>query len=107
MVSNALFDINRDEWSDWRMAMTMGELADRVVRVIERMSPQDLASLGFAFGHNEGEAVFPGVFRYHAWRAVDKARSNPRQLVALANPVLAKAIGWEGAPLLTVDDLRT
>lgn len=86
------------------MAMTPGELADRVVRVIERLPAKDLAELVPYLG--QVSPKLPAALRYQAWNAVDRARSNPEQLLALANPILAKAIGWEGAPLLTTEDVR-
>jgi hypothetical protein len=88
------------------MAMTPEELADRMGRVIERLPTKDLVELVTALGHSEASPKLPEALRYKAWKTVDQARTNPPQLLVLANSILAKAIGWEGAPLLTKEDVR-
>lgn len=88
------------------MAMTPGELADEVVRVIEGLPAQDLVEVLSAVGETRENRDLPGALRYQAWNAVEQARSDPALLLTLANPILAKAIGWKGAPLLNSDDVR-
>lgn len=87
------------------MAMTSRELAERLARVIGQLPAQDLIDLAPKLGQRHLDATLLGVLRYQAWQAVDEARSNREQLLALANPILARVIGWNGAPLLTVEDV--
>ncbi len=87
------------------MAMTSRELAERLARVIGQLPAQDLVDLAPKLGQRPLDATLPAVLRYQTWQAVDEARSNREQLLALANPILARVIGWNGAPLLTVEDV--
>jgi len=88
------------------MAMTSDELADRIGRVVEWLPAQDLLELLMALGWDEESSKLPESLRYHAWKVVDQSRTNPGELLVLANSILAKAIGWDGAPLLTKEDVR-
>ena len=88
------------------MAMTPSELAERVFHLIEGLSTDDLADVVREIGDPEDNSEFPDALRYQAWYVVDQAQRDPSQLLAVANPILAKAIGWDGAPLLTREDVQ-
>ena len=85
--------------------MKSSELADQLIRLIARLPADDLAMIVEELGGIKS-LDWPSALRYQAWNAIEDARDDPQRLLALANPMLAKVIGWRGAPLLTLEDVR-
>ncbi len=86
--------------------MTQAELLGFLASAIEGLSLDDLFSVVDRLGVRRGWPPVPNVLRYQVSRAVEAAEHDPEALVALANAVLAVVLGWQGAPILTLADLR-
>ncbi|MDA8204890.1 MAG: hypothetical protein M0Z36_02405 [Thermaerobacter sp.] len=85
--------------------MKSSEVADQLIRLIGRLSTDDLAMIVEQLGGVKS-LNWPSALRYQAWNAIEDARDDPMRLLAVANPVLAKVIGWEGSPLLSLEDVH-
>ena len=85
--------------------MSPHQLANALYRLVERLSVDDLVAVVGLLGQPLARPILQGVVRYQIWMAIDAAEGDRQTLVAVANAVLAVTLGWEGAPILTLEDV--
>ena len=85
--------------------MSPHQLTNALYRLVERLSVDDLVAIVRRLGQPLARPILEGVVRYQIWTAIDAAAGDRQALVAVANALLAVTLGWEGAPILTLEDV--
>lgn len=86
--------------------MTLSELSRSLLSAIDGLALDDLMTVVDRLGLTRGRPPVPNVLRYQVWSAVEAAGEDPDSLIATANVLLAVLLGWDGAPILSLEDIR-
>lgn len=81
------------------------ELVETLLRLTHYWTYEPLAEVCVRLTPDLRQPLDEGHAHRLVWQAIRDAAANRAQLIAVANVVLAVMLGWEGAPILTEEDV--
>lgn len=85
--------------------MTTEQLAEDLLRVTHDWTWDPLVEVCSRLGPDGLRLEHVGQARQHVRQAIRRAAKDREALLTVANTILAVMLGWEGAPILTMEDV--